>query len=48
MQRCVVLNAMSETCPDDMTAEEMYEMLTDNPDQQEFTPEDCEEYMGAA
>ena len=36
---------MSETAPGDMAADELYEMLTDNPDQQTFTPEDCEEYM---
>lgn len=36
---------MSETSPDDMTAKEMYKMLTDNPDQQKFTPEDCKGYM---
>lgn len=28
-----------------MTADEMYAMLKDNPGKDEFTPEDCKEYI---
>lgn len=30
------------TEPDDLTAEELYRLLKENPDQEEFTPEDLE------
>jgi hypothetical protein len=33
---------MSETSPDDLTADELYTLLTENPDQEEFTPEDLD------
>jgi len=36
---------MGETAPDDLTAEQLYELLTENPDQQSFTPKDLEEYQ---
>lgn len=33
---------MSETTPDDLSAEEMYRLLKENPDKEEFTPEDLD------
>jgi len=36
---------MEETTPDDLNEEQLYALLTENPDQQSFTPEDLEEYL---
>lgn len=35
---------MSETKPSDLTTEELYTLLTENPDQESFTPEDLDRH----
>ena len=44
VKRGIVLS-MEETTPDDLNEEQLYALLTENPDQQSFTPEDLEEYL---
>lgn len=39
---------MSDTKPDDLTADELYTLLTENPDQEKFTPEDLDAVKGDA
>lgn len=43
-QRVVILD-MEKATPDDLTTDQLYEMLTDNPNAEYFTPEDIENYL---
>jgi hypothetical protein len=43
VKRRVYCGMATETTPDDLTAQQLYDLLTENPDQDEFTPGDMEE-----
>lgn len=45
-ERGVCMNMEGETTLDDLTAEEMFAMLKDSPDRDEFSPGDLAEYAG--